>query len=298
MNAYSPAVAATMDGEQATADLSQTPQRDARRRVPFAATTLRAAATSWLALAVLGQLLFAVYVTGFYGRTAMQGRPQRWNDVLPHGYVAGDTFFNLVLGLHLLFAVAILVAGALQLIPRIRRVAPAFHRWNGRAYLCLSAAMSIGGLIMVWIRGGVVGDLSQHVAISINALLILLFAGLAWRHARARRFDQHRRFALRLFLVVSGVWFFRIGLMFWIVVNRGPAGFDPDTFSGPFLTVLAFAQYVVLPLGVLELYFRVQQRRDPRGQLAMAAALGVLTLMMVVGVAAAAGIMWLPHLRA
>lgn len=298
MHAYSPAVIATMDGEQATADLSHIPDRDARQRMTFAATTLRAAATSWLVLAVLGQLLFAVYVTGFYGRTAMQGRPQRWNDVLPHGYVAGDTFFNLVLGLHLLFAAVILVAGALQLIPRIRRVAPAFHRWNGRAYLCLSAAMSIGGLTMVWVRGGVVGDFSQHVAISINALLILLFAGLAWRHARARRFEQHRRFALRLFLVVSGVWFFRIGLMLWIVVNQGPVGFDPDTFSGPFLTVLAVAQYVVLPLGVLELYFRVQRRRDPRGQLAMAAALAVLTLMMVVGVAAAAGIMWLPHLRA
>lgn len=298
MNARSPAAAATMDREQATADRPNTLDRDARRSVPFAERTLRAAATSWLALAVPGQLLFAVYVAGFYGRTAMQGRPQRWNDVLPHGYVAGDTFFNLVLGLHLLFAAAILVAGALQLIPRIRRVAPAFHRWNGRAYLCLSAAMSIGGLIMVWIRGGVVGDLWQHVAISINALLILLFAGMAWRHARARRLALHRRFALRLFLVVSGVWFFRIGLMFWIVVNQGPVGFDPDTFSGPFLTVLAFAQYVVLPLGALELYFRAQQRQHPLGQLAMAAALGVLTLMMVVGVTAAAGIMWLPHLRA
>lgn len=267
------------------------PQRWQRLADP----TLRMVAAVWLGMAVLGQLLFAVYVAGFYGRAAMQGRPEIWNQVLPHGYVAGATFFNLVLGLHLSFVVAIIVGGMLQLIPRIRRSAPVFHRWNGRAYLLAAATLSIGGLVMVWIRGGVVGDLSQHLAISLNALLILAFAGIAWRHARARRFDLHRRWVLRLFLVVSGVWFFRVGLMFWIVVNQGPVGFDPKTFTGPFLTFLTFAQYLV-PLGVLELYFHARQRRDPRGQLAMAAGLGMLTLAMGVGIGAAAAFMWLPHL--
>lgn len=265
-----------------------------RRWERLADPALRMAAAFWFSVAVLGQLLFAVYVAGFYGRAAVQGRPEIWNQVLPHGYVAGDTFLNLVLGLHLLFAVAVTVGGTLQLIPQIRRNAPGFHRWNGRAYLILTAVVSVGGLIMVWTRG-TAGDLSQHVAISLNALLILAFAGIAWRHAGARRFDLHRRWALRLFLAVSGVWFFRIGLMFWIVVNQGPVGFDPKSFTGPFLTFLAFSQYL-LPLGVLELYFRAQQRREARGQLAMAAGLGILTLPMMVGIVAAAAIMWLPHL--
>ncbi len=251
----------------------------------------------WLVIAVIGQLLFAIYVTGFYGRAAWHGHPERWDQVLPHGYVAGDTFFNLVLGMHLLFAVLVTIGGALQLIPGIRRRAPGFHRWCGRAYLLLAAIMSGGGLVMLWIRGGVVGDLSQHLAISLNALLILAFAGIAWRHARARRLDRHRRWALRLFLAVNGVWFFRVGLMFWIVANQGPAGFDPKTFSGPFLTFMAFAQFA-LPLAVLELYFRAQERGDPRGQLAMAAGIGVLTLPMTVGIGAAALIMWLPYLHA
>lgn len=68
---------------------------DARwpRRV---ATALRAAAAAWLGLALLGQLMFAFYVAGFYGRTALQGRLDEWKRVLPHGYVAGDTAMNLV----------------------------------------------------------------------------------------------------------------------------------------------------------------------------------------------------------
>lgn len=271
------------------------PVSSAQRQQRFASAALRAAALVWIVIAVLGQLVFAAYVLGFYGRVTLQGQPQRWNQVMPHGYVAGDTFFNAVLGLHLLFVVMIIVGGVLQLMPRIRTRMPAFHRWNGRAYLLASAILSTGGLAMVWIRGGVVGDLPQHLGISLNALLILAFASIAWRHARARRFDAHRRWALRLFLAVSGVWFFRIGLMFWIVVNQGPVGFDPDSFTGPFLSFLSFAQYL-LPLGVLELYFQAQKKRDPRAQLAMAAGLGVLTLPMIVGIGAATVIMWLPHL--
>lgn len=259
------------------------------------ARVLRGAAVFWFAVAALGQLVFAAYVAGLYGRATATGHPELWNQVMPHGYVAGDTFFNLVLGLHLSFAFVITVGGLLQLVPAIRRAVPAFHRWTGRAYLLAAALMSLGGLVMVWGRGAV-GDLPQHVAISLNALLILGCAAIAWRHARARRVELHRRWALRLFLAVSGVWFFRIGLMAWIVVNRGPAGFDAKTFSGPFLTALAFAVYVVVPLGVLELYLRAQRSRRAAAEYPMAAALFALTLVTAVGIAAATALMWLPRL--
>lgn len=255
---------------------------------------LKAFATSWFVVAILGQWMFVAYVIGFYGSAAIRGRFEDWNKVLPHGHVAGDTVGNLFVALHLLFAVIVIVGGALQLIPQVRRIAPTFHRWNGRVYLSSVLVMSVGGLVMVWTRGGV-GDLSQHVAISINALLIIGFAGMALHHARARRIDVHRRWALRLFLAVSGVWFFRVGLMFWIVANQGPAGFDPKTFQGPFLTILAFAQYL-LPLAVLELYFRAQAAGNAPARIAMAAGLGAATLVTATGIAAATAIMWLPRL--
>lgn len=259
----------------------------------LSAATLRASAAFWLGAAVLGQLLFALYVAVFYGRAAAQGQLENWNKVLQAGYVRGDTLGNLVLVTHLLFAVLITVGGTLQLMPWLRKRWPRVHRINGRVYLGCAVIASVSGLIMIWTRK-TGGDLSQHVAISINALLILAFAGMALRHALARRFDVHRRWALRLFLAVSGGWFFRIGLMFWIVANRGPVGFDPKTFTGPFLTFLSFAQYLV-PLGVLQLYL-FAQGRGARAQFAMAATLLVLTLAMSGGIAAAAAIMWLPHL--
>ncbi len=255
---------------------------------------LKAAATSWFVVAVLGQLMLAIYIVGFYWRAAAQGQFETWNKVLTHGYVPGDRLGNLVVALHLGFAVVVTVGGPLQLIPAVRRRWPRFHHWNGRLYLASVLVMSVGGLIMITTRGGP-GDLSQTIALGISALLIIGFATMALHHARARRIDLHRRWALRLFLVVSGGWFFRVTLMFWIVVNQGPVGFDPKTFQGPFLTFLAFAQYLI-PLAVLELYFHAQKTRAPQGRLAMAAGLGALTLVMAVGIVAASMIMWLPRL--
>ncbi|QXP44925.1 hypothetical protein FM038_25960 [Shewanella eurypsychrophilus] len=60
--------------------------------------------------------------------------------------------------------------------------------------------------------------------------------------------------AIRLFIVMGGVWFFRIGLMLWLMIHQAPVGFDPKTFEGPFLSFLGFAQYLI-PLAVAQLYF-------------------------------------------
>ncbi len=260
----------------------------------IAGRALDAAAVFWFVVVVLGQLIFVVYIAGFYGRAALRGDFEAWNKVLPHGYVPGDTFGNLVLGVHLAFAIVITLGGALQLTPAIRRIAPRFHRWNGRVYLFSAVLMSVGGFVMGLTRK-TVGGLSQHIAIDINAALILVFAALALHHAMARRFDAHRRWALRLFLAVSGVWFFRVGLMAWLLANQGPVGFDPVTFSGPFLSVLAFAQYL-LPLAVLELYFRARASTAAGPRLAMAAGLSLLTLVIAAGIVGASLMMWLPHL--
>lgn len=258
------------------------------------ARALRMSAAACFSAMLVGLVMFATYLLGFYGRSAVEGRPEAWNDVLQGGYVPGDTAGNSVLASHLAFGFIVTLGGVLQVLPWVRNRWPRFHRWNGRVFATSAAIASAGGLILIWTRTAA-GDLSQHIAISINALLILACTGMAWHLARARRFDAHRRWALRLFLVVNGGWFFRIGLMLWIVLNQGPVGFDPKTFSGPALTALAFGQYVV-PLTLLELYFRAQASRAPHARLAMAAVLGTTTLLVLGGVAAATAILWLPRL--
>ncbi len=255
---------------------------------------LALSATSWFVVAVIGQWLFVAYVIGFYARAAVQGHIETWNQVLPHGHVPGDMAGNIVVAVHLAVAALIIVAGSLQVMTGVRRRFPRFHHWNGRIYLASAFVMSLGGLIMVWTRG-TVGGMPQAIAISINALLIMACAIMTVRYALARRLDVHRQWALRLFLVVSGVWFFRIGLMFWIAVNQGPVGFDPETFRGPALVALAFGQYLV-PLAILELYFRAQRSHSAIVRAGMAGSLFGLTAMTAAGIVAAFLFMWLPML--
>jgi Predicted membrane protein (DUF2306) len=284
--APSAALAPPTDGslEQSTPSRG-TPSRRATR-------ALAVAAAGWFVVAVLGQLVFAAYVVAFYGGATVAGEFERWNKVLPHGYVAGDFVGNLVVFSHVALAVIVMGGGALQLVPAVRRRWPRFHRWNGRVYLISVLVVALGGMFMKLTRGS--ADASWPVlGISLNALLIVGFAAMAIFHARARRIAAHRRWALRLFLAASGVWFFRIGLMFWIVANGGPVGFDPQTFRGPTLSVLAFAQYA-LPLLVLELYLFAQQR-GPRVKLAMVAGLIVATLVTAAGSAAATMMLWAPR---
>lgn len=260
----------------------------------WAARALTFAATFWFLVTVAGQLMFAAYVVLLYGGAAVRGAFGQWNTVMTHGHVVGDPAGNAATGIHLSGAAIIMLSGALQLVPRLRARAPAFHRWNGRIYLAAAVVASLTGIYMIWWRGAV-GDLVQHLGTSINGMLALACAGMALQRIRVRDIAAHRRWALRLFLCVSGVWFFRVGLMFWLAVNGGPAGFDPGTFRGPFLSFLAFAQFL-LPLAVLEAYLACRARGGAGRQWCMAFAVFVLTLAMGVGIVVAAAGMWLPHM--
>jgi uncharacterized membrane protein len=253
------------------------------------------AVRTWFVVAVAGQWMFAYYIAAFYGASALRGNWARWNEVLPHGYVPGNTVGNAALTVHLFFASAISFMGAVQLVPQIRARFPTLHRWLGRTYLPIAFTMGISALYLALSGRKVVGDLPQHIAVIGNAFLILLCAALAWRYALARDFQTHRRWALRLFLVVNGVWFFRVELMCWLAINQHPVGFDPDKFTGPFLTLAGFAQ-TLLPLTMLEIYMRVVKQGTALSRFATAAAIAVLTVAMGTGIGAATMGMWLPVL--
>lgn len=117
----------------------------------------------------------------------------------------------------------ILLSGALQLVPYIRRRAPRLHRWNGRIYMVAAFSVSLAGLYMMWFRGSV-GDLSQHLGQSLDAVLIMLCAVLALRYALMRDFKTHRRWSLRLFMVVSASLFIRAGFLLSFMIHGGPFG--------------------------------------------------------------------------
>jgi hypothetical protein len=256
---------------------------------------LKAAAGFWFVVAVLGQLVFAFAVASFYGLSAARGNWQQWNKSMTHGYTPGHPMKNLVVAIHLGSAVIILLSGAIQLIPKIRHRFPSFHRWNGRVYFVTAFALSLAGLYMMWFRG-TVGDLPQHLGQSLDAILIMLCSAMALRYALARDFKTHRRWALRLFMVVSASLFIRAGVFLSFVLNHGPFGFNQTTFSGPFLTFMSFAQYLV-PLAILEIYLRTQDRAGAPGRFAMAAGLFALTVVMGAGIIAITMASFLPNIK-
>ena len=259
-------------------------------------TALKAAARFWIGIAAIGQVVFAFAVASFYSTTAMRGHPESWNRFMTHGHIPEQPIGNLVVGLHLVLAVFITLSGLVQLVPGVRARVPVLHRWNGRLYVISAFVISIAGLYMSWFRGAA-GDTFQQVGISFNAILIMLCASMALRYAVARDFVRHRRWALRLFLVVSGVWFFRVGVMLSGLIFGGPFGYDPSTFRGPMLTTIGFAQ-TLLPLSVLELYLYARDRAGSGTRIAVATLLIVLSVATAAGIAGATRSMWLPRIAA
>jgi uncharacterized membrane protein len=260
----------------------------------LADTALKAAARFWFGVTVVGQLVFAFTVASFYALTALRGDYHKWN--FTNGYVPGLSMGNTAVVMHVASAVIIMLAGAVQLVPQVRNRFPVFHRWNGRIYMLTAVALSVAGLYMTWIRGSV-GDLSVHLGSTLNAVLIWLCGAMALRYALARDFKTHRRWALRFFLVVSASWFFRIGFFLSFLVFKGPFGFDPTTFRGPFLTFMTFAQYLI-PLAVLEIYLRAQDRPGALRRMATAGMLFALTFVMGAGLFAVATAAWVPQVKA
>ncbi len=214
---------------------------------------------------------------------------------LANEVITCESVGNAIMAVHLASAALIILGGMIQLIPQIRRRAPHFHRWLGRVYIATAFTISLAGLYMMWVRG-TVGDLPQHLGNTLLAILIMLFAAITIRYAVAGDLKTHRRWALRLYLAVSGSLFIRAFLYLTIALNGGPFGFNPTTLSGPFLTFISFAQYAV-PLALLEIYLRLEKRPKAFARLVLAGGLGALSIALGLGIAAVSTAVWLPHIK-
>ncbi len=260
---------------------------------PWADRFLSATGVIWFCVAAVGQLAFIYFILAFYGTRTATGNLEGWNDKpLIDGHIEGDALGNVMFAVHALFAAVITLGGLMQLVPQLRSRAPGLHRWTGRTFIVIAFVMALGGLWLVWGRGTYLSVISG-LAITGNAVAILVFATLAWRFAVARRIDTHRRWAMRTFMVVNGVWFLRVGLMAWVILNQGPVGMN-QTLSGPVDIALVFGCYLI-PLAALELYFAAQ--RSPRAW--MKAAVGGMVLgltgITAIGVFGTVALMWGPY---
>ena len=249
---------------------------------------------TWFTAAFIGQWIFVYYVVAYYIPILRhQGFAGLADTHLPHGYVSGDFWGNFAIAAHLVIAIVVVGGGTLQLIPWIRNNYPAFHRYLGRTYVTFAVLTSVAGLYLVWTRGVLGGPLA-HVGISLDALLIIAFSFIAVRYALQRNYRLHRRWALRLFMVVSAVWFFRISLMAWFALTGG-IGIDVETFTGPFITFLYFAQ-MFIPLAFLELYLRATDGSNRRIKYVAAWLIFAAAALTAFGTVVATMGMWLPRM--
>lgn len=255
---------------------------------------LRRSGLAWFLVAAAGQAAFIWMIVVHYGGNTLRGDPAAWNDKpLIKGYVSGDDAGNIMFAIHVLLAAVITLGGLMQLVPAIRRRAPALHRWNGRLFFVTAYMMALGGLWLTWARDTQL-SLISGVSVSINGVLILICATLAWRNAVKRRFDVHRQWAMRAFLVVNGVWFLRVGLMAWVLMTGGGLGMN-NALSGPADVALQFGSYLI-PLAVLEVYLRAQRSAAPWTKRLAAALVILATAVTAGGVAGAVLFMWGPFM--
>jgi len=255
---------------------------------------LHIAGVSTLVIALAGQAVFAAYIALTYGRFLTSGDPDAVITPLQNGYIAGDPVGNALLYLHLGLAFLITVAAGIQFLPVIRRKWPAMHRWNGRVYLITALIISSAAIVLKLSR-----ELHESPAMTaglvLNGLLIFAFAFPAWWFARKRRFDVHRRWVLRLFIMVSGTWLLRVGMMFWIAATGG-IGIDFESMSGPFLGIWAFAHYLI-PLALLEAWLRAEKAPGSSFARTVSSFLVLYALTLIAGTIVTTLGMWLPLSR-
>lgn len=231
----------------------------------------------WFIAATTGQYAFGMYVILYYAATAATNRFEIWNKNLFSGIIPGDWLGNTFLVFHILLASVVLFGGPLQLMPFIRSRFKRFHRYLGRAYLTLTVLLSLTGVIMT-IQGKSFGSFFLHVTNSLSAIYICWFAAMTIKNAMDKNFQEHRKWALRLFMLANGVWFIRVWPGAWKILNNDFFGAYPEN-------VVAFFTYILpVQLIMLEFYFWVQKRNQPGLQWMATITIFVFTLIMTVGI--------------
>lgn len=262
------------------------------RRALNAHSVLKTTGLLWFLVAVIGQWLFAYYVIAAYGLPTVSGNWSSWDDTgLIQGYTVDDLIGNLAFVSHALLTAIVCVGGTMQLMPPIRNRFPAIHRWTGRTYLLVAVVMSVGGIWMIWGRGSRLNDIGGW-GTTVNGVLVLITAATAFYFIKQRKIDQHRRWAMRTFILLSGVWFTRLGYMSWAIATGG-LGMS-RSLDGPFDMFIAYGSYL-LPLAVLELYFLASNSRSDGVKLAVSGLMVAATAATALGVFGAWMMMWSPH---
>lgn len=203
--------------------------------------TLQLAGRLLVATVWISTILFGLFILSFYFVALLQGNTAQWNEVLPGLYDMKTESATVGIGIHFAAGGIILILGCIQLIDSIRVKYIALHRWLGRIYIVASLLTAIGGLLFIFVKG-TIGGLIMDIGFVGYGVGMLIAAIETYRHARRKRFDQHRAWAIRLFALAIGSWLYRMDYGFWFLFTDG-IGHTSD-FHGPFDYFMDFFFYL------------------------------------------------------
>lgn len=168
---------------------------------------------------------------------------------------AADWISNVGIGMHYLMGTILVLAWPILFSSHIRARHRAIHRWTGRTYVTAGFLAGVGGLSFILARhnGG-----APHVAFAIWGSIMMLSAVLTFVRARAKRFDQHRAWAIRLFAMVLGSWLYDLEVWTWSELAGG-IGMTKDE-DGPADYVIMYF-FFVPNLLVAEFFIRNYHKR-------------------------------------
>jgi len=221
------------------------------------AAALRWACRALVTVVWISAIFFGLYILAFYAGAVADGVPQRWNEALPRLYEPHELTATIGIGAHFATGTILLLLGPIQLIGAVRARVPRLHRWLGRLYVASALVTGLGGLTYIAMKG-TIGGTPMNIGFGLYGALTVVAAVEAFRHARARRFDQHRAWAIRLFALAIGSWLYRMDYGIWRMLAHGVG--HTKTFDGWFDVLMAFFFYVP-NLIVAEAFIRARQLR-------------------------------------
>lgn len=169
---------------------------------------------------------------------------------------ASEWIANLGIGMHFMMGTVLVLAWPILLSARIRTRHRAVHRWTGRVYVTAAFMAGVGGMSFILTRGSF--SPAASIAFGIWGAVMMSCAVMAYLNARAKRFDRHRAWAIRLFATVLGSWLFDIELQAWKDLTGG-IGMRADS-SGPFDVAMLYL-FFVPNLLVAEFFIRNKHKK-------------------------------------
>lgn len=238
--------------------------------------------------ALLGLGIFGAYIllraTGVTSQNF-----QQWKDLVSGArmHAPADWVASIGIGIHYFMGAVLVLAWPILFSARIRARHRQVHRWTGRVYVSAGLLAGLGGwsFILAHHDGG-----APHIAFAIWGSVMMLSAALAYLHARAKRFDLHRAWAIRLFAMVLGSWIFDLEYRAWEDMTGG-AGMGTGQGPGWFDYAINYL-FFVPNLLVAEFFIRNQHKQITRQRalkwagLAAAAFTGVIFVYAIAAVTA------------